>query len=36
LVRETGFEPLLMDFGLAPDERLGVGVISIDEGVSEP
>ena len=30
---QAGFETLLMDFGLAPDERLGVGVVSIDEGV---
>jgi hypothetical protein len=33
LVRETGFEPLLMDLGLAPDEWLGIGVVGIDEVV---
>jgi len=33
LVRETGFETLLMNFGLAPDEGLGLGVVGVDEVV---
>jgi hypothetical protein len=33
LVRETGFETLLMDFGFGPDERFGVGVVVINEGI---
>jgi len=33
LIRETGFDALLMDFGLGPDERLGVGIVGIDERI---
>jgi len=33
LVRETDFETLLMNFGLAPDEGLGLRVVGIDEVV---
>ncbi len=31
--RETSFETLLMNFGLGPDEGLGVGVVVVDEVV---
>ena len=33
MVRETGFEALLMDFGLGPDKGRGVGVVGLDEGI---
>ena len=32
-MRETGFEAFLVDLGLAPDERLGVVIVSVDERV---
>jgi hypothetical protein len=33
LVRETRFETLLVDFGLGPDERFGIDVVVINEGI---
>jgi hypothetical protein len=33
LLRETVFETLLIDSGLGPDERLGVSIVGLDEGV---
>jgi hypothetical protein len=32
-MRETVFETLLIDSGLGPDERLGVSIVGLDEGV---
>jgi hypothetical protein len=32
-MRETVFETLLIGSGLGPDERLGVSIVGLDEGV---
>ena len=32
-MRETWFEAFLMDLGLGPDKRGGIGVVGLDEGI---
>ena len=33
LMRETGLEAFLVEFGLGPDERFGVAIVGVDEGI---